>query len=129
MSENTTKRDKKIEKKVKKFMKAVRAFLAHKAGYVADEWECSLILLEEYYKQFLVLTDEINNLESLVSLTRYGEAPNALLVARDKTAVRLEALLKTTGCTFKEATKLEVIEPVVEESPLDTFMKNKIEKR
>lgn len=129
MSENTAKRDKKIEKKVKKFMKDVRTFLASKAGQVAPEWSCSLALLEEYYHQFLVLSDEINNLETLITMTRYGQAPHPLLTARDKTAVRLEALLKTTGLTFKEATKLEIVEPVVEESPLEAFVKNKIEKR
>lgn len=126
MSEKDTK---KVEKKVKKFMKSVRAFLAEKSGSVRPEWECSLILLETYFEEFLMLSLEIEKLESLVSLTRYGEAPNALLGARDKSAIRLEGLLKSLGCTFKEAAKMEVIEPVVEESPLDAFIKNKIEKR
>lgn len=127
MSEKDTK---KVEKKVKKFMKSVRAFLAQKSGSVRPEWECSLILLETYFEEFLMLSIEIERLDSLVSMTRYGEAPNALLGARDKSAIRLEGLLKSLGCTFKEATKMDIVEPVAEESPLDTFIKNKmIEKR
>ena len=125
------KRDNKIKKQTKKFMDSVRAFLVKKNGSacVPPEWECSLMLLEEYYKQFMVLTEEINNLDSMVSMTRYGEAPNALLGARDKAAIRLEAMLKQTGLTFKEATKMEIVEPVVEDSPLEMFVKNKVEKR
>lgn len=127
------KRDNKIKKQVAKFMFSVRGFLANKSGGVAPEWECSLMLLEEYYKQFLVLTEEINNLDSLVVISRYGETPNALLTARDKAAIRLEAMLKQCGVTFKEAARMEVIEPVVEESDLEKWIKaknnNKVEKR
>lgn len=120
---------KKVEKKVKKFMKSVRTFLAQKSGSVRPEWECSLILLETYFEEFLMLTNEIENLESLLQESRYGTQPHPLLAARDKSAIRLEGLLKSLGCTFKEATKMDIVEPVVEESPLDAFIKNKIEKR
>lgn len=120
---------KKIEKKVKKFMKSVRNFLTEKSGSVRAEWECSLFLLETYFEEFLMLTIEIEKLDSLLQNSRYGTQPHPLLGARDKSAIRLEGLLKSLGCTFKEAAKMEVIEPVVEESPLDAFIKNKIEKR
>ena len=119
---------KKTEKQVKKFMKSVNAYLAQKSGgKVEKAWGCSLMLLEEYYRQFMTLTYEINNLDSLVVMSRYGEIPHPLLAARDKAAVRLEALLKTTGLTFKEAAKLDVIETTQEESVLDKFIKNKME--
>lgn len=127
MSENDKK---KTEKMVKKFMKAVNAYLAAKSGgKVEKAWGCSLMLLEEYYRQFITLTYEINNLDSLVVMSRYGEIPHPLLTARDKAAIRLESLMKSCGITFKEAAKLEVIETVQEESPLDAFIKNKVEKR
>lgn len=130
MSENTAKRDKKIEKKVKKFMKSVHAFLETKTGgKVEKAWDCSLMLLEEYYKQFLVFTIEIENLDSFIVMSRYGEQPNALFAARDKAAVRLEAMMKQLGITFKEAAKLDIVETQQEESPLEAFVKNKIEKR
>lgn len=129
MSEKDVKKVEKVEKKVKKFMKSVRGFLAEKSGSVRPEWECSLILLETYFEEFLMLTMEIEGLDSLLSENRYGVIPHPLLSARDKSAIRLEGLLKSLGCTFKEAAKMEVIEPVVEESPLDAFIKNKIEKR
>lgn len=126
MSEKDTK---KVEKKVKKFMKSVRNFLTEKSGSVRAEWECSLFLLETYFEEFLMLTMEIESLDSLLSENRYGSIPHPLLSARDKSAIRLEGLLKSLGCTFKEAAKMEVIEPVVEDSALDVFLKNKVEKR
>lgn len=127
MSEKDTK---KLEKRVKKFMKSVNAYLAEKSGgKVEKAWDCSLMLLEEYYRQFISLTYEINNLDSLVVASRYGEIPHPLLGARDKSAIRLESLMKATGLTFKEATKMDIVETVTEESPLEAFVKNKIEKR
>lgn len=123
------KNEKRIKAKVNKFMKDVRGFLTEKSGSVRAEWECSLMLLEVYYKEFLMLTMEIDKLPSLVSKNRYGEIPHVLLATRDKSAIRLEGLLKSLGCTFKEASKMEIVETVVEESPLDSFIKNKIEKR
>lgn len=127
MSEKDTK---KTEKQVKKFMKSVNEYLADKSGgKVEKAWGCSLMLLEEYYRQFISLTFEINNLESLVVQSRYGDVPHPLLAARDKSAIRLESLMKATGLTFKEATKMDIVETVAEESPLDMFVKNKIEKR
>lgn len=121
---------KKTEKQVKKFMKSVNTYLAEKSGGAVEKaWGCSLMLLEEYYRQFIVLTYEINNLDSLVVSSRYGVVPHPLLGARDKAAIRLESLMKSCGITFKEAAKLDVIEPIAEESPLDAFVKNKIEKR
>lgn len=118
------------EKKTKKFMKSVRVFLASKSGgKVPLEWEASLLLLEEYYKQFIGLTIEINQLPSLVADSRYGVVPHPLLGARDRAAVRLESIMKSLGLTLKSALTMEIAEPVVEDSPLESFVKNKIERR
>lgn len=119
-----------VEKKTKKFMKSVRAFLASKSGgQVPMEWECSLLLLEEYYKQFVMLTEEINKLDSVIVDSRYGSIPHPLLAARDKSAIRLEALMKALGLTLKAALSMDIAEPVIEESPLESFVKGKVEKR
>ena len=119
-----------IEKKTKKFMKSVRLFLASKSGgKVPMEWECSLMLLEEYYKQFVALTEEINKLDSVIVDSRYGPQPSALLGARDRAAIRLEALMKALGLTMKAALSMDIAEPVIEDSPLDKFIQGKIEKR
>lgn len=127
MSENEAK---KTKKKVKKFMKAVNEYLAEKSGgKVEKAWGCSLMMLETYYEQFCMLSAEIENLESLVVQSRYGVVPHPLLAARDKAAIRLEAQMKATGITFKEAAKMDIIDPVQEESPLDAFIKNKVEKQ
>ena len=87
------------------------------------------MLLETYYEQFITLSCEIEGLDSLVVDSRYGVVPHPLLAARDKAAIRLESLMKATGITFKEAAKLDIVETVQEESPLDAFIKNKVEKR
>ena len=123
------KEQKKVDKRVKKFMKSVRAFLVEKSGSVRPEWECSLLLLETYLEEFMVFSIELEKLESIVTVGRNGEQPHSLFGARDKAAVRIEGLLERLGCTFKEAAKREVIEPVVEDSALDSYLKNKIEKR
>lgn len=123
------KRDNKVKKQVSKFMDSVRLFLTNKSGGVAPEWECSLMLLETYYNQFLQMNEEIDELDSLIVESRYGSVPHPLLAARDKAAIRLESMLKQVGCTFKEAARLDIVEPVSEESPLEAFVKNKIEKR
>lgn len=123
-------KEKKIERKTKKFMKSVKDFLASKSGgSVPSEWQCSLMLLEEYYKQFIALTEEINNLDSLVMQSRYGLVPHVLLAARDKAAIRLEAAMKSVGITFKESVKMDVMDVQEPDSPLETFVKGRIEKR
>ena len=120
-----------VEKKTRKFMESVRKFLSSKSGgTVPEEWECSLMLLEEYYKQFITLTMEIDALDSWVVDSRYGAIPHPLLAARDKAAIRLEAAMKSVGITFKEAAKMETIDVQDPETPLEAFVKGKmVEKR
>lgn len=123
-------KDNKVERKVKAFMKVVRKFLASKnGGEMAPEWECSVMMLEVYYEQFIRLCEDISNLDSLIEVGRYGPQPSALLKARDATAIRLEALLKQLGLTLKSALTMDIAEPIQEESPLESFVKGKIEKR
>ena len=57
------KEQKKVDKRVKKFMKSVRAFLVEKSGSVRPEWECSLLLLETYLEEFMVFSIELEKLE------------------------------------------------------------------
>ena len=123
-------RDKQVASKTKKFIGAVEEFLKSKnGGAIPSEWLCSLEMLTAYYRQFIQLTEDIDALPSLVVNTRYGAAPSPLLTARDKTAVRLESLLKQMGLTFKSAAGLDVIEPVKEVSALEAFVKNKMESK
>lgn len=127
---NMAKKLSEVEKKTKKFIKNVRLFLASKSGgKVPLEWEASLTLLEEYYKMFIGLTLEINQLPSLVVDSRYGVVPHPLIAARDRAAIRLESIMKALGLTLKSALTMEIAEPVIEESPLDKFIQGKIEKR
>lgn len=131
MAENDEKKtlNRRVKKQVKAFMKSVKEYLLAKNGHIEPSWSCSLSMLEVYYSQFLMLTEEINQLDSLVEESRYGPRPSVLLTARDKTAVRLESLMKQFGITFKSASSMDIIEPVKEESPLEKFVKNKVEKR
>lgn len=129
LSENDRKK-KRIRKKVDAFMQVVQDFLRNKnGGNVPAEWSCSLLLLETYYEQLITLNEEIASLDSLVVDSRYGKVPTPLLACRDKASIRLESLMKEMALTFKSASKLEVIDVVTEESPLEKFAKNKIEKR
>ena len=119
-----------IDRKVKAYMKSVRAFLeSQNGGKIPPEWGCSLMMLETYYKEFCTLTQEIDNMDSLIEHGRWGDRPNPVLAVRNSVAARLESLLKSLGLTFKEQSKMEIIEPVAEESVLEKFVKGKIEKR
>ena len=122
---------KKVDLKTKKFIKSAEKFLAEKAGVdeVPVEWEVSLIMLESYYRDFLTLVIKISQLDSITFKGRYGEQPSPLLGARDKAAIRLESLLKEMGMTMKSGVKMKVVEAQKADSPLDQFIKGKIEKR
>lgn len=132
MEENEKKKaqNRRVTKAVKKYLKSVKEFImAKNGGKIPPEWGCSLTMLEVYYQQFLLLNDEIAQLDSLVEESRYGPRPSVLLTARDKTAVRLESLLKGFGLTMKSASSMDIIEPVKEESALEKFVRNKTEEK
>lgn len=122
--------EKRVAKQVKKYMTAVEDFLKSKnSGKIPPEWACSLEMLRSYYKEFCRLTQEIDNLPSLIEHGRWGDRPNPILAVRNSIAARLESLLKSLGLTFKEQQKMDIIEPVAEESPLENFVKKRIERR
>ena len=124
------KRQKRVKKQTKKFMDAVKLFLKSKnGGEIPSEWGCSLLMLETYYSQFIMLTYEIEDLPSLVIDTRYGAAPSPLLKAQSSAAVRLESLLKQMGLTMKSASGMDIIEVKPEESTLEKFVRQKTEKK
>lgn len=122
-----------VDTKTKEFMASVRAFLATKAGNsdgsVPKEWECSIMLLEAYFRQFLELDMRIQELDSVVVEGRYGPMVSPLCAARDKASCRLESQMKELGISMKSAIKLNVVDAKKEESVLDKYMKGKIEKR
>ena len=123
-------RDKQVASKTKKFMTAVEEFIKSKnGGVLSPAFSASMDMLSTYYEQYVMLSEEIKELPSLVCDSRYGKVVSPLVTARDKTAVRLESLLKQMGLTFKAAAGLNVIEPVKEESALEAFVKNKMESK
>ena len=121
----------KAERQTKKFMKAARAFLATKLtgssdGQIPDEFELNLILLESYYKQFIMLDLEISDLESLVIEGRYGPLVNPICNARDKACVRLESLMKSMGLTLKSGQQIGATEVKKARTPLEAFMQKQL---
>lgn len=123
---------KKIERETNKFLKDVRKFITDKNnGVIPPEWAMSIRLLETYYRQFLQVTYELEGLESVIVDSRYGPTAHPLLKVQNTAAVRLEKMMSELGLSLKSATKLEIAKPVVEESVLTKFVKNKtgVEKR
>lgn len=124
------KRKKTITREAKKFLDAAEEFLKEKnGGALPPEWKCSLKMLEIWYRQFLQLTYEIEDLPSIIVQSRYGAVPSPLLNAQSACAIRVEKALSDMGLTFKSAAKLNVVTPKEEESVLEKFMKGKVEKR
>ena len=119
-----------IERNVKNFMDDVKSFLKEKqGGVVPPEQQCSLLMLETYYRQFLQIDNEIKNLDSIIMVGRYGAVPSPLLACRDKAATQLQQLMKELALTFKSNIKLNLSEPAKDESPLAKILKNKVETR
>ena len=118
---------KKIDKKVKDFMKSARNFLSSKAGgEIPEEWNLSLYMLEVYFKQFLELCEEISSMDSILVESKYGMIVSPLCSARDKAAVRLESLMKSLGMTLKSGKQLGTTEIRKSSSPLEAFMRKQL---
>lgn len=117
----------KIERDTATYMDGVREFL-RKAnnGDIPLEYNLSLLMLEEYYKQLLVFNAEVAKLDGdYVVQTRYGLQPNAILKARDMTVQKLDMIQKQLGLTFNSQIKLKIKDTTkVEESPLEKLMKS-----
>ena len=118
----------KVDREVKKFMKAAREFAMERSGTdtVPAHWEISLLLLQTYFREFLELTYKVELLDSLTIVGRYGETPHPLLGVRDKAAMRLESTLKEMGMTMKAAKAVGALKPEEkkeEDSALDNFLK------
>lgn len=115
-----------IERETASYMESVRDFL-RKAnnGEIPLEYNLSLLMLEEYYKQLLVFNAEVAKLDGdYVVSTRYGLQPNAILKARDMTVQKLDMIQKQLGLTFNSQIKLKIKDTKhVEESPLEKLMK------
>lgn len=120
-----------ITRKTNKFMESVKNFLRKRSGGdIPDEWEASLMILEEYYKLFMQLTLEIEKLDSFLVPSKYGQIISPLIGARDSAARRLESMMGNLGLTLKSAIKLDVAEVEVSDSPLESFLSsNNVEKR
>lgn len=120
----------KAERQTKKFMKSAKAFLATKLtgnpdGEIPPEFDLNLILLESYYKTFIMLDLQINDLDSIVVMGRYGWQPNTLLGVRDKACVRLESLMKQMGLTLKSGKVIGTTEVKKEQSALERYLEGK----
>lgn len=117
----------KIDRDTAVYMEGVREFL-RKAnnGDIPLEYNLSLLMLEEYYKQLLVFNAEVAKLDGdYVVQTRYGLQPNAILKARDMTVQKLDMIQKQLGLTFNSQIKLKLKDTTkVEESPLEKLMKS-----
>lgn len=115
-----------IERETATYMEGVREFL-RKAnnGEIPLEYNLSLLMLEEYYKQLLIFNAEVAKLDgNYVVDTRYGKQPNAILKARDATIQKLDMIQKQLGLTFNSQIKLKIKDTKhVEESPLEKLMK------
>lgn len=119
-----------ITRKTNKFMESVKNFLKKKSGgEIPDEWEASLMILEEYYKLFMQLTLEIEKLDSFLVPSKYGQIISPLIGARDSAARRLESMMGNLGLTLKSAIKLDMAEVEVSDSPLQDFLNGNVEKR
>lgn len=116
-----------IARETSAYMESVREFL-RKAnnGELPLEYNLSLLMLEEYYKQLLIFNAEVAKLDgNYVTESRYGLVPNAILKARDATVQKLDMLQKQLGLTFNSQIKLKLKDTKpVEENVFEKLLKN-----
>ena len=123
----------KADRQANKFMKSARAFLATKLtgapdGTIPPEFELNLTLLESYYKTFIMLQMEIDDMDSIVIIGKYGPMVSPVCAARDKACVRLESLMKQMGLTLKAGKMIGTTEVKKEQSVLERYMSGKTKK-
>ena len=120
----------KYSNETKKFMRNVMKFLESKnGGEIPPEWEALLDMLQNFYEQYVQASNELLQLDSLVVDSRYGPQPHPLLKIQASASIQVQKLCSEFGLSMKQAQKLKVVEPPKEESPLDKFIKGKVEKR
>ena len=111
-------------------MKSAKTFLATKLtgnpnGEIPPEFELNLILLESYYKTFIMLQLEIDDMDTIVEQGRYGLQVSPVCNARDKACVRLESLMKQMGLTLKSGKVIGTTEVKKEQSALERYLEGK----
>lgn len=131
--EAAKRREKKAEKNTKKYIKCVKEFLSEKnGGEIPPSWNMGITLLEVYYKQWLMVTYELEALDSYVVTNNVGTLiEHPLIGMQNKFSTRLEKQVSEMGLSLKSGAKLNVVEPKKAESALDTFLKkqSKVEVR
>ena len=119
----------KAKKDTRKFIKNVRDFIKEHSGEESPQLEVSLLMIENYFYEFLFLSMKIENMDSIIIAGRYGEQTTPLIAARDKAATRLESMLRESGLTLKSASKIPQAKNK-EKTILEQFMSpGKVEKR
>ena len=111
-------------------MKSAKTFLATKLtgspeGEIPPEFDLNLILLESYYKTFIMLQLEIDDMDTIVEMGRYGRQISPVCNARDKACVHLESLMKQMGLTLKSGKIIGTTEVKKEQSALERYLESK----
>lgn len=117
-----------IKRKVARYVKAVEDFIKrNNGGEMPVEFEASMQALEVYYKLFLQLNCEIDRLESLMIVENGRTEMHPLLKSRDSVMTKLDLLLKSLAVTFREQTKMKIIDvSKPETNPLDEWMAKEV---
>ena len=124
------KRKSAVKKKVRIYMENVREFIKSKnSGEIPLEWIGLLDMLEDYYKQYVSATLEIEALDSYLIMCKNGVVLSPLFKLQATSAMKVQQICAEFGLSMKQASKLNVKQPKKEESVLDAFFKGEIEKR
>lgn len=124
------KRKSAVKKKVRIYMENVREFIKSKnSGEIPLEWIGLLDMLEDYYKQYVSATLEIEALDSYLIKCKNGVVLSPLFKLQATSAMKVQQICAEFGLSMKQASKLNVKQPKKEESVLDAFFKGEIEKR
>lgn len=123
------KRLKKANKMTDEYMADVTDFLKEKAGgEIPKEWKLPLSLLKQYYKQWLLVSLELEELDSYIIGNYGGVTEHPLINIQTKMSTRLEKQIAELGLSLKSGKKLDIVDPKKSESALDAFLKGQTNK-
>lgn len=120
-----------IKKRVNKFMENAEEFIKSKNnGTVPLEWIGLLDMLRDYYTQYCNASWEISQMDTYLTMSRYGETVSPIFKLQATAAANVQRLCGEFGLSMKQAQKMKVKTPEKEKSVLDSFFEdNMIEKR
>jgi len=123
--------DEDYQLEVKDFMKSVIKKLKETTNEIDESWGAALTMLGDNYNTFILCRNQLKD-DGLTVEDRFGVIQkHPLIKVQTDSQIQLVKLLQEFGLTLKSGKRLDIVDDVDEDSPLQQFVnkQNKTEKR